>query len=66
MCNIVLHETNYYKRKVDFRARVRKQVNRTGYSNTYLFREVELGKTGGSLHLQIHTSWMARMFMAMA
>ena len=66
MCNNVLHETNYDKRKVNFRTQARKQVNWTGYSNTYLFKEVELGKTGDNLHLPTITFWMARMFMAIA
>ena len=64
MCNNILHETNCDKRQVNCETRFRKQFNGIGYSNTYLFKEVELGKRGGSLHLPILTTWMARLLMA--
>ena len=66
MCNNILNETYCDKRQVNCETRFRKQFNRIGYSKTYLFKEVELGKTGDSLHLPILTTWMARMLMAVA
>ena len=66
MCNNIFLETNCDKRQVNFVTLIRKQFNGAKYSKTHPFKEVGLGKAGGSLHLPILTSWITRIFMAIA